>query len=429
MKRPQTIRAGWRAVLVALLVPVLLAAAPPREINTAQPVVLPAKTTTRSAAIAEIQKQTAYKVAFDRKVYDDGKSVDFGKKELPLGEVMNKLLAGSGNGYMFDGKYIIIHRTAAGTASQVAVMTTRSMTGTVTDAATGAALENVRVEVLETGAAAATNQFGRFALQGLTPGDYVVKTTAADGKIHYRTVVVPTGKDAEVAFALNGDVMKSAEQDITRLAVPERKTTAYYRPMTEDDYTVRAFSGEARNEYTYVPYSKINTEYRPKLAVSTNLLLYGLLAPNVDLDWALARKWTMGAGVAYNPFSFGEESSTRFWVARLKADYWFCNRFEKFHIGLHGLYGRFNVGNVNLPLTDAFDDYRYKGWGAGGGIHAGYHIPMGKRWGWDFRLGVGYVYLEYDKYQCEGCDRYLGRYNRHYFGVTDAAISLIFFIK
>ncbi len=429
MKKPFATRAVWRTALLALMLPVLLAAAPARGIDAAKTVNLPAKTTTRSAAIAQIHKQTTYKVVFDVEQFDDGKTVNFGKTQLPLGDVLTAILAGSGNTYTSDGKYIVFHKKAEETPSQVAVFSNRAITGTITDADTGKPRAGLQVEVLDTQVATATNDFGRFILAGLKPGIHVIRVAYPDGAVRYRTVNLPTGKDVDVAFALGGEIMQGSASDQEPTARPEPKTTAYYREAKEDEYTVRAMHSEPNTDYTLVPLSKVNGNYLPKFALSTNLLLYGVLTPNIDADWALSRKWTMGAGVAYNPFYYGNESVTKYWLARLKGDYWFCNRFERWHIGLHALGGRFNVGNVELPFTHTFDNEIYKGWGAGGGVHGGYHAALGKRTGLDFRLGAGYVYLEYDKYRCEGCDQYIGRYNRHYWGITEAAVAFLIYLK
>ena len=51
------------------------------------------------------------------------------------------------------------------------------------------------------------------------------------------------------------------------------------------------------------------------------------------------------------------------------------------------------------------------------------------RWNLEFNLGAGYVYLTYDKYPCVKCGTKIGSGTNNYFGVTKAAISLIYLIK
>ena len=71
-------------------------------------------------------------------------------------------------------------------------------------------------------------------------------------------------------------------------------------------------------------------------------------------------------------------------------------------------------------------DHRYQGWLAGGGLTYGYQWLLGRHWNLEASIGVGYAYLDYDKYLCHKCGRRIGADSRHYFGPTKAAISLIY---
>lgn len=44
-------------------------------------------------------------------------------------------------------------------------------------------------------------------------------------------------------------------------------------------------------------------------------------------------------------------------------------------------------------------------------------------------LGLGYIYAEFDKYNCTTCGKYKGSGNKHYFGPTQAGISIIYMIQ
>ena len=41
----------------------------------------------------------------------------------------------------------------------------------------------------------------------------------------------------------------------------------------------------------------------------------------------------------------------------------------------------------------------------------------------------GYIYTNYDKYECATCGKFKGSQDKHYFGPTKAGISLIYIIK
>lgn len=205
------------------------------------------------------------------------------------------------------------------------------------------------------------------------------------------------------------------------------KTTAYFVPVAVDS-TIRTFNNEPKTEYSFVPSAHIRPNYLPKAAIKTNLLIAATTTPNIGAEFGLARKWTLDLTLAYNPFMLQKGGINKVGFVQPELRYWFCQRFEKHFIGLHGLYGRFNIGEVDF-LTTTFEQKRYKGWGAGAGISYGYHLPIAKRWAMEFTAGAGYVYLEYDKFRCYACDEFLGKRNRHYLGPTKAGISLMYFFR
>ena len=91
----------------------------------------------------------------------------------------------------------------------------------------------------------------------------------------------------------------------------------------------------------------------------------------------------------------------------------------------------FNVGGVNVPfgLFSALEKYRYEGEFYGGGISYGYQWVLGKRWNLEAEIGIGYTRLNYDKYECPKCGEWLGKDSYDFFGVTKAALSIIYIIK
>jgi hypothetical protein len=181
----------------------------------------------------------------------------------------------------------------------------------------------------------------------------------------------------------------------------------------------------------FMPRDDINTEaaYLPAAAIKSNLLGWAATTPNVALEFGLARKWTLDFSAYYNPWSFGGDSVARLWMVRPEVRYWPYRRFKSHFLSLYGVCGRFNIGDIRIPLTDAFTDHRFKGYGAGAGVSYGYHLPVARQWSLEFHIGVGYVYLRYDKYRCYSCDEFEGNRTRHYFGPTTAGVTLAFFIR
>jgi hypothetical protein len=172
----------------------------------------------------------------------------------------------------------------------------------------------------------------------------------------------------------------------------------------------------------------VEEPYLPKFAIKSNLLYMAATTLNASVEFGIGRRWTTDLAVAYNPFRLHKVGMNQLWFVQPELRYWFCQRFERHFIGLHAIYGEYNIGQVNF-LTDTFKQYRYKGRGVGVGISWGYHTPISKRWAIEYSLGIGYVKLDYDKIDCYECNKVVGKRNRNYFGPTKAAVSLIFMIN
>ena len=69
---------------------------------------------------------------------------------------------------------------------------------------------------------------------------------------------------------------------------------------------------------------------------------------------------------------------------------------------------------------------RHQGWGTGVGVSYGYSWLLGKHWNLEATLGVGYLYLESDKYPCANCGTKIETVKKHYFGPTQLGINLIY---
>ena len=162
-------------------------------------------------------------------------------------------------------------------------------------------------------------------------------------------------------------------------------------------------------------------------ALKTNLLQWGTTTPNAAAEFALGRHFSLERGGAYNAWKFDNGMKLNLYMARPEFRYWLCRKFEGHFVGVHGHYGHFNIGLI--PFVPDMKDHIYRGDFYGGGISYGYHWAIGRRWGIEAVIGGGYANLKYGKYRCVECAEKVAEYKRNYFGVTRAAINLIYFIK
>lgn len=162
--------------------------------------------------------------------------------------------------------------------------------------------------------------------------------------------------------------------------------------------------------------------------LKTNLLYWATATPNAAIEFPVGSKHSLQLEGAVNPWEFSDGKQWKHWVAQAEYKYWTCEPFNGHFFGIHALGGQYNAGNVDLPfgLFPALENNRYQGWGIGGGLSYGYQWVVSRHFNIEASVGVGYVYLKYDKYQCDGCGSPTksGRYN--YVGPTKIALSFIY---
>ena len=166
------------------------------------------------------------------------------------------------------------------------------------------------------------------------------------------------------------------------------------------------------------------------VAVKTNALYWATTTPNIGVEVSVAKQHSLQLFYGLNPWkqSGGDQTSLRHWLLMPEYRYWFCESFNGWFVGAHLMGGQFNMGGVDLPfgLFPSLENRRYEGWYAGGGVTVGYQWPISRHWNFEASVGVGYDYIKYDKFRCTYCGERLKSGNRHYFGPTKAAISIMY---
>ena len=164
------------------------------------------------------------------------------------------------------------------------------------------------------------------------------------------------------------------------------------------------------------------------LGVKTNALYWATVTPNIGLELRLARHWSLNVEAGLNPFSGKNDDgsygkSIKHFRLHPEARYWFCETFYGHFLGLHIPYFIYNISDIKLLGTEG---ERHQGWAVGAGISYGYSWVLGKHWNIEATLGVGYLYLESEKYPCTNCGRKDGTVKKHYVGPTQAAVSAVY---
>lgn len=175
-----------------------------------------------------------------------------------------------------------------------------------------------------------------------------------------------------------------------------------------------------------------SVSYGQNVGVKTNFVHWAAMGtPNAGLELALNRKYTLEIGGGINPFKINDNKKAKHWIIQPEVRYWLCESFNGHFFGLHALIGEYNIGGLDIPVgrLSKFKDHRYEGFAYGAGLSYGYQWVLSPKWNVEFNLGAGYTYLTYDKYPCVKCGSKIGSGTNNYFGITKAAVSLIYLIK
>lgn len=160
--------------------------------------------------------------------------------------------------------------------------------------------------------------------------------------------------------------------------------------------------------------------FAQKIAVKTNAAYWATTTMNIGGEVALAPRMTLDLTANYNPFRFRDNKKIMHWLVQPEYRYWLCRQFMGHFIGIHAHGGKYNGG---------LKKYRYDGWFAGGGLAYGYQWIIGKHWNLETELGVGYAYLDFDKYIRNRCGRFIDSGHRNYWGPTKLSISVMYLFK
>lgn len=169
-----------------------------------------------------------------------------------------------------------------------------------------------------------------------------------------------------------------------------------------------------------------------EFAIKSNLLYDATATVNLGVEFGLAPKWSLDLSGNFNSWQIKESSTWKHWMVQPEARYWFCDRFSRSFLGFHALAGQFNFGGIDNGINflgsdlSRLSDNRYQGNAYGVGVAYGYAVILGKHWNLEFEVGVGYIYADFERFECAGCGRRAGEGNHHYFGPTKAAINLVY---
>ena len=173
-------------------------------------------------------------------------------------------------------------------------------------------------------------------------------------------------------------------------------------------------------------------EFRPLLAVKTNLLYWAgvmpdfkryTFVPNLEIEYFFKERWSLSATGNYMKRSYGSDDFFSVSAWSVEPRWWFRGdgRFRWFYLGAYGQGGDYDVQNSRTAL----DGTTGKLWGAG--LSAGAAIPFSDRLGLEVGIRGGYRHAGMKEYVHEAPDYFLERKGTdNHWGVTGIKASLYY---
>ncbi len=158
-------------------------------------------------------------------------------------------------------------------------------------------------------------------------------------------------------------------------------------------------------------------------AIETNVLYWGILRPNISVEYAFADRWS--ASLNFDIAWWKQSSKDRFyqlWTLGPEIRYWFGKpgSYRGFYMGAYAFSGAYDLKNGR-------EGYWSESLVAAG-LSVGYAVRLSNRLAFRFGIGAGYLdtrFQKYVRYDDMG-DHYVydGTNRLKYWGVTKAEASL-----
>ena len=203
---------------------------------------------------------------------------------------------------------------------------------------------------------------------------------------------------------------KRAEQE--RLAEEQRKA---------EEARLAAEKAEAekaaqQNKLTDMPLeTKTPTDYH--LSLRANLLRWATLTPDLGLEWRICPSWGIAVNGSWTSWSWSDKDRRyALWEVAPEVRYYMGEK-KAWYLG-----AMFKAGQFNYKLSETGK----QGDLMGGGITAGYQLRLNKALDLDFNLGLGYLNVDFEKYEVIDDVRVRrGNETKDWYGPINAGVTLV----
>ena len=161
--------------------------------------------------------------------------------------------------------------------------------------------------------------------------------------------------------------------------------------------------------------TKLTTDYH--LSLRANLLRWATLTPDLGLEWRICPSWGIAVNGSWTSWSWSDKDRRyALWEVAPEVRYYMGEK-KAWHLG-----AMFKAGQFNYKLSETGK----QGDLMGGGITAGYQLRLNKALDLDFNLGLGYLNVDFEKYEViDGVRVRRGNETKDWYGPINAGVTLV----
>ena len=178
----------------------------------------------------------------------------------------------------------------------------------------------------------------------------------------------------------------------------------------------KAEAAAQQNTLTDTPSeTKITTDHH--LSLRANLLRWATLTPDLGLEWRICPSWGIAVNGSWTSWSWSDKDRRyALWEVAPEVRYYMGEK-KAWYLG-----AMFKAGQFNYKLSETGK----QGDLMGGGITAGYQLRLNKALDLDFNLGLGYLNVDFEKYEViDGVRVRCGNETKDWYGPINAGVTLV----
>ena len=161
--------------------------------------------------------------------------------------------------------------------------------------------------------------------------------------------------------------------------------------------------------------TKITTDYH--LSLRANLLRWATLTPDLGLEWRICPLWGIAVNGSWTSWSWSDKDRRyALWEVAPEIRYYMGEK-KAWYLG-----AMFKAGQFNYKLSETGK----QGDLMGGGITTGYQLRLNKALDLDFNLGLGYLNVDFEKYEVIDDVRVRrGNETKDWYGPINAGVTMV----